>query len=105
MRDGDKAETQGLVFLEAAHFGLPIVAVKSDASLDWVRRSFGRITEDNPREISSVIDDLLKENTAKLSKEAVKFARRNSLRNTAQDIINAYKSVTKRGSRKGQNRF
>lgn len=43
-----KSETQGLVYLEALSFHLPVVAVRSNAAMEWVNSDVGILTDDDP---------------------------------------------------------
>lgn len=63
-------ETQGLIFLEALSFGLPIVAVDCEASMEWVTPDVGILAHNNPKDFSAKIKAIEKSDKNEMSKKA-----------------------------------
>lgn len=83
-------ETQGLVFLEALQFGVPIVAVDSEASREWVSENIGIRTKNNPNDFANGILNLENRNLAKMSWFAKNFAKKYSKEKVTKKILNEY---------------
>ncbi len=90
-----KTETQGLVFLEAMKFGIPIVAAKSAAAGEWLVGAAGLVSKKNPEAFAQEILKVEKTNSKKNSEIAKKIARRYSPFATMIKVENAYRSVIK----------
>lgn len=89
-------ETQGLVFLEAMKFGLPIVAVDSEASRELLHEGTGLISPKKPKIFAEKILELEKENWDANSKIAKKIAARYSPESIALKMEKAYLSTIKK---------
>jgi glycosyltransferase involved in cell wall biosynthesis len=88
-----KTETQGLIFLEAISMGLPIVAVSSDASREWVKPGFGVITINDPRTLAEGVSKLFKKNQEKLRESAIVYSKNFTKDIMTQKLIKNYKKV------------
>lgn len=68
-------ETQGLIFLEAAHFGLPVVTVDSRAAREFVDPKFGVLTPNAPDGLAVGLKQIAKRDKTLLTGAAKQFAR------------------------------
>jgi 1,2-diacylglycerol 3-alpha-glucosyltransferase len=69
-----QTETQGLVFLEAISCGLPVVAVRSMASKEWIKDSFGVLCGNDADELSNSVIRIFKNDIRKMKNEALKYS-------------------------------
>src|SRR3989344_5038952 len=88
-----KTETQGLILLEALTFGLPIVAVESGATIEWVNEKYGRLAKDDPEDIAGNLILLEKENYEMLRSAALAKAEDTSPEKISRKLIGIYKKV------------
>ncbi len=89
-------ETQGLIFLEAITFGLPIVAVKSPASVEWVKEDFGILSDNTPISIAQNAVKLSLLNSKKLSEAAKKYSLKFSPIKISKQLSDSYEEVIER---------
>jgi glycosyltransferase involved in cell wall biosynthesis len=94
-------ETQGLTFLEALYFGLPIVVVDSEVNREWLPAGSGLLVKNDPKEFSKAILEVKTWNREEVSEIAKKRASGYTIENTVKDMINAYQeaSVDKKDQR------
>lgn len=90
------SETQGLVYLEAMNFNLPIVAVESKAAREWVFRGLGKICKKDSKSIAESILELEKEGFKMDSKTANKIVSKFSPNKVVLKMEEAYKNVIKK---------
>ena len=88
-----ETETQGIVFLEALVFGLPIVAVRSGASEELVNKKVGKLTKSKSKSIAMGVLEIENEGIKKYSEQAVKLGKKYSTERMAKDLITAYKEA------------
>lgn len=88
-----KTETQGLIFLEAMSIGLPIVAVSSGASSEWVKPEFGVVTDNSPEKLAKGVIGLFRKDKTKLSKAAIAHSKKYTQRKMVQKIVRSYEKV------------
>ena len=86
-------ETQGLIFLEALSFSLPIVAVKSAASSQWVPPNLGILTKNNPTSFAQGIRMVKSKPNADFYLQAKTFVKKFSIAKTTAQIIKQYKQL------------
>lgn len=83
-------ETQGLVYLEALSFGLPIVAVKSAAAQDWVSVQTGVITRNHPLDFSKGITGIFAQTQSNKPAKTKNLMKEYSFSKTAKKIVREY---------------
>ena len=91
-----KTDTQGLVILEAAASGLPIVAVKDDAFIKILKnKANGFIVKQNVAEFNQKVLKILdnKKLYQKLSKKSVEIARNLSIEKQTGQLVSAYRKL------------
>lgn len=88
-----ETETQGLVFLEAMFFGLPIVTVESEAADEWVKKDYGLIVKKDPKKLAEGVLKLIKRNRKKMGLAEQKIAGKYSTQNTAKKMISVYEKA------------
>lgn len=96
-------ETQGLILLEALHFGLPIVAVDCEVNREWVSDNVGIISKNDPKDFALKINILLKSNNLDFQKKkanAAKIASRFTTELMAEKLVTIYKSAIKNKNKK-----
>jgi glycosyltransferase involved in cell wall biosynthesis len=96
------AETQGLVLLEAAYFGVPTVAVESDVNKEWVVEGAGVLAKNDPasfRQAILEVDGLDKKRVEKKSRE---FALEFTSEKTAARMLEVYQEAIKKGRKPGK---
>ena len=91
-------ETQGLIFLEALSFGLPIVAVDSEASREWVTNDKGMLTKNTPEDFANGILTVGKRDWMKVSKMTMDFTKQFSVAKATSKLLHEYKQVVERHS-------
>lgn len=90
-----QTETQGLVFLEAMNFGLPIIAVKSPSSEEWVNEKVGVLVENNVDSLSQSVKNLSNKKLLDLSKNAKAYSLGFTEDKITHNLISAYKNLLK----------
>ncbi|MCX6743213.1 MAG: glycosyltransferase, partial [Candidatus Parcubacteria bacterium] len=93
-----KTDTQGLVILEAAASGLPIVAVKDDAFSKILKDKInGFIVKQNVTEFNQKVLKILdnKKLYQRMSKKSVEIARNFSIEKQTEQLLRDYKSLLK----------
>lgn len=95
-----KTETQGLTLLEASYFGVPIVAVDSPVTREFVPPQASFLTKSNPQEFSSGILRLMNANLEKISHKAQMWVKRYQISSTAQRLLTNYEILNKERKRK-----
>ena len=91
-----KTETQGLVFLEAMHFGLPIIAVDSEATREWINDKIGKIVPNRPKAIAAAVMEIYKNWNYTNAEKLRKIAESYSPEKLTGNFIEAYeKLITK----------
>jgi len=88
-----ESETQGLIFLEATSFGLPVVSVNSDAASEWLNSEFAVLTKSDPEEIAAGIGEITKRNYNHLSKSAKFNADKYSKGQLTDKLILSYEQL------------
>ena len=88
-------DTQGLVFLEAAYFGLPIVAVRGIASSEWVKPELGILTNPKAKDMASALMGIDNKTYASMSKMGESFAAKYTISSTAKRLLAAYNKALK----------
>lgn len=86
-------ETQGLIFLEAEYFGLPIVSVQSSASEEWVRKDFGVLVANDSKKMAQKVKNLGKKNIREMGSRAQKFAKKYTIDKMADRLILSYNKL------------
>lgn len=86
-------ETQGLIFLEALSFGLPVVAVNSEAAKEWVDPSVGILAKNNSKDFAAQIKVIEKFNKTEISKKAKIIAAQFSSHNMIEKMLTEYKRL------------
>jgi 1,2-diacylglycerol 3-alpha-glucosyltransferase len=97
-------ETQGLIFLEAATFGLPVVAVDSEAARDWVKEEFGILTKSTAKSLANGMLEIEKKDYGKASSAAKAFAEGFTSKKLVGKLVATYKQAIKRQENKGKNK-
>lgn len=87
-------ETQGLIFLEALSFGLPIVAVESGAARDWVQPDLGVLTGSDQKSLANGVKQMLKRDVQAISKQAKQFSAKFTLEKMTQLLLEEYKKLS-----------
>lgn len=87
------SETQGVVFWEAASFGLPIVSLETEVSREWVKNSFGILSGPHPRDLANAIKKITGKNYSQLSKNAHRFSKKFSGAKFADNMLKAYQKI------------
>jgi len=93
-----KTDTQGLVILEAAASGLPIVAVKDDAFSKILKDKInGFVVKQNVTEFNQKVLKILdnKKLYQRMSKKSVEIARNFSIGKQTEQLLRDYKSLLK----------
>ena len=91
-----KTDTQGLVILEAAASGLPIVAVKDDAFIKiLINKANGFVVKQNVEEFNQKVLKILdnKKLYYRMSKKSVKIAKNFSIEKQTEQLLSAYRSL------------
>ena len=88
-------ETQGLIFLEALSFNLPIVAVDCQAAREWVLPGGGVLAKNNPKDFSAKIKLIEKYNNAEIAQKAKKLVAKSSGENMIEKILIEYNRIKK----------
>ncbi|QQS39211.1 glycosyltransferase [Candidatus Woesebacteria bacterium] len=88
-------ETQGIIFLEALSHGLPIVSVKSSASLEWVKSEVGYQTESKPNLIAESITKITKGDRENFAQQARKIASDFTSEKMSQKLLDEYERLLK----------
>jgi len=86
-------ETQGLNLLEAMYFGLPVVAVRSDISKEWVSDEVGILTDNNVKKFTNAIVKVTKSCGKEKSRLIRKWALPYSLDNTSEALLAKYQEI------------
>lgn len=92
------SETQGLVYLEALSFGLPIVSVKSDAAQDWVSDETGILSRNNPSEFTKAIINISTRQQKNNQMRRNKLINDYSIAKSAKKIVNEYRILNNKKS-------
>lgn len=94
-------ETQGLCLLESMYAGVPIVAVKSLLSAEWIPYYAGKLVKNNAIEFAKAIVEL-DENQELYPQQLIKkWANKFRLENTVDDLIVSYHTaIAKKNSDK-----
>ncbi len=90
------SETQGLIFLESITYGLPVVAVKSPASLEWIKKDFGILTENSPDDLARSAVLISSKNYLKLSQAAKEYSKNFSTIKLSKKLSDSFEDVIKR---------
>lgn len=90
-----RSETQGLVYWEAARFGLPVISVDSHVAREWVFSDFGVIVTNKPDDLAKEVIKLSKRNYKTLSKNSVKFSKNFSSFKSAKRLVKEYSRYVK----------
>lgn len=87
-------ENQGIVILEAASFGLPIIIRDIPVYRDWLKNGVNcikcRNDEDFAKGLKKIIEN--KKFREKLGRNAIKMAKKHSLKNIGKELKNIYNS-------------
>lgn len=83
-------ETQGLIFLEALSFGLPIIAVRSDASEEWVSNKFGILANRTSEGLAKGISEIVGWDRFSLSEEMGNFVKRFTINKSTKLLLKEY---------------
>lgn len=89
-------ETQGLILLEALSFGLPIIAVNSEASREWVFKAMGVLTENTSEDFAKGIFTINKKGLGRKPKIAMDYAKQFNVTMTTRKFLNEYEQLIKR---------
>ena len=85
-------ETQGINLLDAMFHKLPVVAVKSGVSEEWVPKNVGILTENTEKDFSRAILNIESLGTG-AGLYARTWAEKFSIENTSKMMLNAYETV------------
>ncbi len=85
-------ETQGITLLEAAYFGLPVVAVDSPVSREWTYPDFRILTDNTADSLKNGIMQAVKLDKKKAMKTKT-WVRQFSMKNSAQKLIKLYEKT------------
>ena len=88
-------ETQGLIFLEALSFNLPIVAVDCEAAREWVLPGGGILAQNNPKDFSDKVRLIEKHDKTEIAKKAKKVVSKSSSQNMIEKILIEYNQIKK----------
>ena len=88
-------ETQGLIFLEALSFNLPIIAVDCEAAREWVLPGGGILAKNNPKDFAAKIKSVEKHDKAEIIKKAKKVVSKSSSQNMIEKILIEYNQIKK----------
>lgn len=88
-------ETQGLIFLEALSFNLPIVAVDCEAAREWVIPGGGILAKNNPKDFSAKVRLIEKHDKTEIAKKATKVVSKSSGQNMIEKILIEYNQIKK----------
>jgi 1,2-diacylglycerol 3-alpha-glucosyltransferase len=83
-------ETQGINLLEAMCCGLPVVAVKSEVSTEWVPSDTGVLTENSPEGFAQAVLSISDNLGESVSSSARGWASNFTIRASAERLINLY---------------
>jgi len=86
-------ETQGLIFLEALSFNLPIVAVNCEAAREWVIPGGGILAKNNPKDFSIKVKLIEKHDKTEIAKKATKIVSKSSGQNMIEKILAEYNKI------------
>ncbi len=86
-------ETQGIVFLEALSFGLPIVSVESDASREWVAPDVGILTQNDPLSLSHGIRMMNQKDRATIEPRAVAVTKTHTFTSSTKLLVDQYQTL------------
>ncbi|MFZ3301627.1 MAG: glycosyltransferase [Microgenomates group bacterium] len=89
------SETQGMVFLEALTFGLPVIATNSKAAKEWIGQDFGILASNNPEEIAKAVSKIELKDYDSLSKNSKIFSEKFTSKKAIQKLITEYKKTIK----------
>jgi len=92
---GSITETQGLIFLEALSFNLPIVAVDCEAAQEWVLPGGGILAKNNPKDFSAKVKLIEKYNKTEISQKAQKLVSKSSGENMIEKMLIEYNRIKK----------
>lgn len=85
-------ETQGITLLEAAYFGIPVVAVDSPVSREWTYPDFRILTNNTADSLKNGIMQAVKLDKKKAVKTKT-WARQFSMKSSAHKLIKLYKKT------------
>ncbi|MDD3003066.1 MAG: glycosyltransferase [Candidatus Shapirobacteria bacterium] len=88
-------ETQGLIFLEALSFNLPIVAVDCEAAREWVLPGGGILAQNNPKDFSIKVKLIEKHDKTEIAKKATKVVSKSSSQNMIEKMLIEYNQIKK----------
>jgi glycosyltransferase involved in cell wall biosynthesis len=90
------SDTQGLVLLEAAAAGLPLVACEGDIAPYLEPGRNGLLSKNSPKDLSTKVDDILKDPAicARMGRSSLVIARDYTAEKQADKMLNLYKRLT-----------
>ncbi|OGC51342.1 hypothetical protein A2W32_04040, partial [candidate division WWE3 bacterium RBG_16_37_10] len=88
-------ETQGLNLLEALHAGIPVAAVGSKTTQEWLPKEFGLTTDFDIKHFSSKIQEICENPDKGLAKIEQEWALNFSIQNTTKKMVETYKELMK----------
>jgi glycosyltransferase involved in cell wall biosynthesis len=98
VNEGMHFEGFGLVFLEAASAGLPVIGTTGNGIEDAIlnRQNGFLVSQNDPEKTASAIIKILKDKDLKesFSKESIKWAQENTWENTIQKYLEVYQKVS-----------
>lgn len=89
-------ETQGLVFLEAAYFGKPIVAVDSFAARELLNDSFSQVTKNSALDLAKGVRDIEKRQYPKMAQSSLELVKKFSKEKQSNRLLDIYMDLTER---------
>lgn len=85
------SETQGLIFWEALNFGLPVVAVDTSVSQEWIKPGWGILTQSKPKLLADAVNEIFTEKYKKASEKGYRFSRKFSSGIFVDKLVREYK--------------
>jgi len=95
-------ETQGLTFLEALSFGLPVVAIRSQAATTWVTPQVGELSANTAPALARSILAMMKRERAAVAWHAKLIVNEYRLGPVTQRIVAAYTETMERSGKRGK---
>lgn len=93
--NASRSETQGIVFWEAAKFGLPIVTSDSGAAREWVTEEFGILVGPKSKELAKGVRKISKLDYKTISEKALKFSKNFSSFKSVKKLAKQYELIIK----------